>query len=122
MTANLLFKQISYWYKHYKYIPDVLNLGGRFCICYIFKDSSTQYETFIEKIVQTVQRHVKELDITMPEIWIEPGRAIVGNAGITLYTIGSMKDIPNVRSYIAVDGGMTDNIRPALYNASYEGV
>src|SRR5699024_2216433 len=68
------------------------------------------------------QRHVKELDIPMPEIWIEPGRAIVGNAGITLYTIGSMKDIPNVRSYIAVDGGMTDNIRPALYNATYEGV
>jgi len=122
MTANLLFKQISNWYKHYKYIPDVLNLGGGFGIRYTSKDSPTPYETFIEKIVQTVQRHVKELDIPMPEIWIEPGRAIVGNAGITLYTIGSMKDIPNVRSYIAVDGGMTDNIRPALYNASYEGV
>src|SRR5699024_3005231 len=62
------------------------------------------------------------LDIPVPEIWIEPGRSIAGNAGITLYTIGSMKHIPNVRTYVSVDGGMTDNIRPSLYNAQYDGV
>ena len=55
----------------------------------------------------------------MPEIWIEPGRSLVGDAGTTLYTIGSMKEVPNVRKYIAVDGGMSDNIRPALYGAAY---
>lgn len=58
----------------------------------------------------------------MPEIWIEPGRAIVGNTGITLYTIGSMKNIPDIRKYVSVNGGMTDNIRPALYQAKYDAV
>ena len=58
----------------------------------------------------------------MPEIWIEPGRSLVGDAGITLYKIGSRKEVPNVRKYLAVDGGMSDNIRPALYQAKYEAV
>ncbi len=58
----------------------------------------------------------------MPEIWIEPGRSLVGDAGTTLYTIGSYKVIPNVRNYLAVDGGMSDNLRPSLYKANYEGI
>ena len=58
----------------------------------------------------------------MPEIWIEPGRSLVGDAGTTLYKVGSKKEVPNVRQYLAVDGGMTDNIRPALYQAKYEAV
>src|SRR5699024_10252553 len=58
--------------------------------------------------------------LKMPEIWIEPGRSLVGEAGTTLYSIGSQKDIPNIRKYVAVDGGMSDNIRPALYEAKYE--
>lgn len=60
--------------------------------------------------------------MTMPEIWIEPGRSLVGDAGTTLYKIGSKKDVPNVRKYLAVDGGMSDNIRPALYEAKYEAI
>ena len=58
----------------------------------------------------------------MPEIWIEPGRSLVGDAGTTLYQIGSSKEVPGVRKYLAVDGGMSDNIRPALYQAKYEAV
>ena len=58
----------------------------------------------------------------MPEIWIEPGRSLVGDAGITLYKVGSSKEVPGVRKYLAVDGGMSDNIRPALYQAKYEAV
>lgn len=58
----------------------------------------------------------------MPEIWVEPGRSIVGEAGTTLYTVGTSKDIPGVRKYVAVDGGMTDNPRPALYESKYEAV
>src|SRR5690606_11853512 len=73
-------------------------------------------------LVQEVKKESRELEIPIPEIWIEPGRAIVGDAGITLYTIGAIKEIPNVRSYVSVDGGMTDNIRPALYNAKYNAV
>ncbi|MGC2988091.1 diaminopimelate decarboxylase family protein, partial [Leuconostoc mesenteroides subsp. dextranicum] len=63
-----------------------------------------------------------QYDWAMPEIWIEPGRSIVGPAGQTLYTVGSRKDIPGIRNYLAVDGGMGDNIRPALYQANYEAV
>ena len=58
----------------------------------------------------------------MPEIWIEPGRSLVGDAGTHFIHIGSQKTVPNVREYIAVDGGMSDNIRPALYDAKYEAV
>ena len=60
--------------------------------------------------------------MNIPEIGIEPGRSLVGDAGITLYKMGSKKEVPNVRKYLAVDGGMTDNIRPALYQAKYEAV
>ena len=60
--------------------------------------------------------------MSIPEIGIEPGRSLVGDAGITLYKVGSQKEVPNVRHYLAVDGGMTDNIRPALYQAKYEAV
>ena len=58
----------------------------------------------------------------MPEIWIEPGRSLVGDAGLTLYKVGSEKEVPDVRKYFAVDGGMSDNIRPALYEAKYDAV
>ena len=60
------------------------------------------------------------MDLKRPILVIEPGRSIVGNTGLTLYTIGSIKNIPSIRKYVSVDGGMTDNIRPALYNAQYE--
>ena len=58
----------------------------------------------------------------MPEIWIEPGRSLVGDAGTTIYRIGSSKEIPGIRKYVAVDGGMSDNIRPALYQAKYDAI
>src|SRR5699024_8661933 len=73
-------------------------------------------------IVASIQHHAEILRIPMPEIWMEPGRAIAGNAGITLYTIGSMKHITGVRNYISVEDGMTDNLGPALYQAKYEAV
>lgn len=60
--------------------------------------------------------------LAVPEIWIEPGRSLVGEAGTTLYKVGSRKEVPGIRSYLAVDGGMSDNIRPALYEAHYEAV
>lgn len=60
--------------------------------------------------------------LNVPEIWVEPGRSLVGNAAITLYRIGAIKDIPGIRKYVSVDGGMADNIRPALYQAKYHAV
>ena len=72
--------------------------------------------TIINKVHEVCERTGQE----RPLLTIEPGRSIVANAGTTLYTIGAVKEIPNVRKYVSVDGGMTDNIRPALYNAEYE--
>lgn len=122
MANNILFDKISEWYSSAQYIPEVLNLGGGFGIRYTGQDHPIPHQIYVKKIVESVQQQVNQLGIPMPEIWIEPGRSIAGNAGITLYTTGSMKKIPGIREYVSVDGGMTDNIRPALYNAQYEGV
>src|SRR5699024_11584697 len=88
---------------------------------YTEDDEPLPHETYVRAIVKTIETKVNALNIPMPEIWIEPGRSIVGEAGTSLYTVGSMKEIPNVRKYVAVDGGMADNIRPALYDAKYDG-
>jgi diaminopimelate decarboxylase len=72
--------------------------------------------------MEQIEEFSKNMNITRPDVVVEPGRSIVGEAGITLYTIGTIKDIKGVRKYVSVDGGMTDNIRPALYQAKYEGL
>ncbi|SHF58155.1 diaminopimelate decarboxylase [Ornithinibacillus halophilus] len=121
-TTDILFGVLARWKETYGFIPEVLNLGGGFGIKYTENDTPLPLNTYVEEITVAVRNHTKQIDIPMPEIWIEPGRSIVGNAGLTLYTVGSMKEIPGVRNYVSVDGGMTDNIRPALYQAKYEGV
>ncbi|AUJ26360.1 diaminopimelate decarboxylase [Virgibacillus dokdonensis] len=122
LATNMLFQALKMWKQQYNYVPNVLNLGGGYGIRYTKEDAPISYAPFIEELVYEVQKQAESLAISMPEIWIEPGRAIAGNAGITLYTIGSMKEIPGIRNYIAVDGGMTDNLRPSLYQAKYEAV
>lgn len=99
---------------------DELDLGGGFGIYYKNGDKPKEIEEYCTTIIESAEAKAKELGITLPNLVIEPGRSVVGNAGVTLYTIGSIKEIPQVRKYVAVDGGMTDNIRPALYNAEYE--
>src|SRR5699024_72346 len=95
---------------------------GVFGIRYTKHDHPTPYSTYVRELVKKVKKRADEIGMPLPEIWIEPGRAIAGNAGITLYQAGSKKEIPGVRQYVSVDGGMTDNIRPALYQAKYEAV
>ncbi|MGN7468882.1 diaminopimelate decarboxylase [Brevibacillus sp. SAFN-007a] len=102
------------------FLPEVLNVGGGFGIRYVEGDTPLPAETYIKAIADVVREELTAREIPLPELWIEPGRSIVGEAGTTLYRIGSQKEIPNVRKYIAVDGGMTDNLRPALYHAQYE--
>lgn len=121
-AVEVLYKQLSEWNKEYDYTPEVINLGGGFGIRYIGTDQPLPFDQHVKEIVHSVKENSKRFQLPLPEIWIEPGRSIVGNAGITLYTVGSMKDIPNVRKYVAVDGGMTDNLRPALYEAKYDGI
>ncbi|WP_432776921.1 diaminopimelate decarboxylase [Brevibacillus gelatini] len=106
--------------EQFGFLPEVLNVGGGFGIRYVEGDTPQPAETYIKAITDVVREELTAREIPLPELWIEPGRSIVGDAGTTLYRIGSQKEIPNVRKYVAVDGGMTDNLRPALYNAQYE--
>jgi diaminopimelate decarboxylase len=100
----------------------VINLGGGFGIRYKEGDTPLSMGVYVKAITDAIRIEFKKVDYPLPEIWIEPGRSMVGDAGTTLYTIGSHKNIPGVRKYVAVDGGMTDNPRPALYESVYEAV
>ncbi|PRR78186.1 Diaminopimelate decarboxylase [Clostridium liquoris] len=102
------------------YELDELDLGGGFGIYYKEGDLPKSTEEYCNAILNRAIPKAKELNIKLPSLGIEPGRSIIGNSGITLYSIGAIKEIPEIRKYVSVDGGMTDNIRPALYNAEYE--
>lgn len=96
-----------------------LNLGGGFGIMYTSDDEPVPYENYMDKVSVAVKAKCAEHGLSVPFIYIEPGRSVVGEAGVTLYTVGGKKEIPNVRTYVSVDGGMTDNIRYALYQSAY---
>lgn len=96
-----------------------LNLGGGFGIHYTENDEPKPYESYMEKVSTAVKAKAEEHGVPVPFIYIEPGRSVVGEAGVTLYTVGGIKEIPNVRTYVSVDGGMCDNIRYALYQSEY---
>ncbi len=97
-----------------------LDTGGGLGIAYGLPDEPSTVEHYGKVIVDGIKEHVEEHDLPVPKIMVEPGRSIVANAGVTLYTAGTIKDVPGIRTYVAVDGGMTDNIRTALYDAHYE--
>ncbi|CAM4502444.1 diaminopimelate decarboxylase [Paenibacillus typhae] len=98
----------------------VVNLGGGFGIRYVDGDTPLLVSEYVAAITDAVKTHFAGIGSSLPQIWVEPGRSIVGDAGTTLYTVGTNKEIPGVRKYVAVDGGMTDNPRPALYESKYE--
>ena len=98
-----------------------LNLGGGFGIRYT-DEERRPYRYYLDPMLQRIARYFDGLSLPRPAVVIEPGRSIVGDAGLTLYTVGSIKEIPGVRKYVSVDGGMADNIRPALYQAAYRGL
>ncbi|GAA4870644.1 diaminopimelate decarboxylase [Paenibacillus vulneris] len=98
----------------------VVNLGGGFGIRYVEGDTPLPVSKYVEAITSSIKTNFSKYNYPTPEIWVEPGRSIVGEAGTTLYTVGTYKDIPGVRKYVAVDGGMTDNPRQALYESRYE--
>lgn len=106
----------------FNYVTPELNIGGGFGIKYTEKDNEKSYSYFLDPIMERIINFCSENDIERPTVVIEPGRSIIGEAGITLYKVGTIKEIPGIRNYVSVDGGMTDNIRPALYQAEYEAV
>ena len=99
-----------------------LNIGGGFAIQYTLDSPAPPISAYAEAIVSKMVNECQELKLALPRLVVEPGRAIVGQAGVALYEVGVIKDIPGIRRYISVDGGMADNIRPALYGAEYEAV
>lgn len=102
------------------FVTAELNTGGGLGIKYQVTDEPSTIEEYAAVIVQGVEKEASRLDLAVPKILVEPGRSIVANSSVTLYTIGTIKTIPGVRTYISVDGGMSDNLRPMLYGAVYE--
>ena len=97
-----------------------MNLGGGFGIRYVPEDRPRAYRDYMQKVSEAVKAEAAKKGVELPFILLEPGRSIVGAAGITLYRVGGVKPIPGVRKYVSVDGGMTDNPRYALYESEYD--
>lgn len=101
------------------YEPRYVNLGGGMGVPYTENDPAIDYEENIRKLGQLIDETCRQLQLTPPAILMEPGRSIVADAGLTLYTVAGTKQIPGFKNYVAIDGGMTDNPRYTLYQASY---
>ncbi len=99
-----------------------LNLGGGFGIRYTEDDHPKAYGEYMKLVSGALHKRAKALHMPVPYLIIEPGRSVVASAGITLYTVGAVKDIPGIRTYVSIDGGMPDNPRYALYQAAYTAV
>jgi diaminopimelate decarboxylase len=97
-----------------------LNVGGGYAIQYVSASPAPPLPVYAEAISSCIQIKCSQLKLALPRLTIEPGRAIVGRAGVAVYKVGATKDIPGIRRYISVDGGMADNIRPAIYGSKYE--
>ena len=99
-----------------------LDMGGGLGIAYTAEEQPSSIREFAECTADAVREYCAQYGVKEPRLLVEPGRSLVANAGVTLYTVGVMKTLPNIRKYVGIDGGMSDNIRTALYNADYEAV
>lgn len=98
----------------------LLDTGGGLGIAYGIPDEPSTIRDYGKVVVDGIKEECEKHGLTVPRMAVEPGRSVVANAGVTLYAVGSIKEIPNIRTYVAVDGGMSDNIRTSLYDAHYE--
>ena len=108
--------------KEYGFTLQEFNSGGGFAAGYVTTEPPPSIEDYAKRITGAVTKGCADNGLDLPAVVVEPGRAIVARAGIALYSVGGVKDIPGVRRFLSVDGGMGDNIRPAIYNAQYSGV
>ena len=118
-AAEIMLRFIAHVQDTCGYSPAYLNLGGGYGVRYIEDDPQIDIPRKIRDVAAAVNKTCAELKIPVPAILMEPGRSIVADAGLTLYTAGSVKTIPGYRTYVSVDGGMSDNPRYALYGARY---
>lgn len=108
--------------ERFDYTIKELNYGGGFGVRYTEADIRQPYSYFLDPLMELTESFCQEQNFPRPAIVIEPGRSVVAEAGITLHTIGAIKELPEIRKYVSIDGGMTDNIRPGLYQAQYTGM
>lgn len=96
-----------------------MNLGGGYGVMYTSEDTPIPFDKYIEAVSEVLKEECRAKNVSLPFVMMEPGRSIVATAGVTLYTVGAIKDIPNIRRYVSVDGGMGDNPRYILYGSEY---
>lgn len=117
--VNVLLKEMGRIQEKFGIKMSHINLGGGLGIKYTEQDCPPSIYEIANKIISSIKDNAPKYNIIEPEIHIEPGRSMVGTSGVTLYTVGSSKQVPNGKKYVAVDGGMADNPRPSLYQAVY---
>lgn len=120
LTAGVMVSAMQEIRRKTGVVLEELNLGGGLGIRYTREDRLYGLGGFLQLLARAVREQAAEYNFPLPKLTLEPGRSIVGEAGITLYTVGTVKILPGIRCYAAVDGGMTDNLRTALYDARYE--
>ena len=103
----------------YNIVLDEINIGGGIGVKYVDSDLPPSINEIADVIIESLDKHIAKYNIEPPTLYIEPGRSIISTSGVTLYTIGSMKQVPNMTKYVTVDGGMADNPRPSMYQAEY---
>ncbi len=118
-SAEIMLEFIANMQNKYGFVTKELDLGGGFGVKYTEQDGTIDIYDSILKIGEFVKTKCDELAISVPAIRMEPGRSIVADAGMTLYTVGTVKEIPGYKNYVSVDGGMSDNPRYALYGSEY---
>ena len=118
-SAKIMLEYVALMQSKYGFVTKQLDIGGGYGVRYTEEDPVIDIDANIAQVASTMKEMCKELNITMPAILLEPGRSIVADAGMTIYTVGTVKTIPGYKNYVAIDGGMTDNPRFALYGSPY---
>lgn len=118
-ASDVMLEFIADMNAKFGYLAGCLNLGGGYGVRYVDSDPYLDIADKIGSVAGAIKEKCKSLNIPVPVIYMEPGRSIVADAGMTLYTAGSVKRIPGYKNYVSIDGGMTDNPRYALYKSSY---
>jgi len=119
---NQFMKFVKEIYETFHIVTPLINAGGGYGIAYNRWDEPLDFEEITSEIMNVIYEFYDKHNWERPAVLVEPGRYVVGNAGITLYTVGAIKTIPDIRTYVSIDGGMSDNIRTPLYDAQYDGI
>lgn len=120
-ALEVLLELIQRYYDAYNFIPQIINVGGGFGVNYT-GEKEVELKEFMTPIFDRIKSFFVTKQWTLPQIAIEPGRWLVAPCGVTLYKVGNIKDITNVRTYVSVNGGMNDNLRVCLYDAKYDAI